>query len=252
VFGAYAEDYERWRPGYPAAAVDWLVPPGAARVADVGAGTGKLTGALLARGLQVAAVEPDPGMLAVLTRLHPGADPYLAGAQALPLPDTSLDAVLVAQAWHWFPHQQAVAEVRRVLRPGGWLALVWNGPHPREPWELELASLDPDNAGRDVAADRRTLDVAGLPAGELETATFPWTWPVSAADLRARLATHSAFVVMDADQRERRLGAAAAVVAAEARRRGTPTVQLRQVAGCVRWQPELTGRKAGSRREAGR
>ncbi len=60
-----------------AAAVDWLVPPGAARVADVGAGTGKLTGALLARGLQVAAVEPDPGMLAVLTRLHPGAEPYL-------------------------------------------------------------------------------------------------------------------------------------------------------------------------------
>ncbi len=247
MFGAYAEDYERWRPGYPAAAVDWLVPPGAARVADVGAGTGKLTGALLARGLQVAAVEPDPGMLAVLTRLHPGADPYLAGAQALPLPDASLDAVLVAQAWHWFPRQQAVAEVRRVLRLGGQLALVWNGPDPREPWELELASLDPDNAGPDGTADRRTLDLAGLPTDELETASFPWTWPIGAADLRARLATHSALAVMDVEQREHRLGAAAAVVAAEAKRRGTPTVPLRQVAGCVRWQPEPTGNQGRQR-----
>jgi len=76
-------------------------------------------------------------------------------------------------------------------------------------WKRRLACLDPDNAGRGVTADRRTVHLAGLPTGELETASFPWTWPISAADLRGRLATHSAFVMMDADQRERRLGAAA-------------------------------------------
>ncbi len=72
------------------------------------------------------------------------------------------------------------------LAAAGSTVLSW----PACPWELELARLDPDNAGRDVTADRRTLDVPDLPTDELETASFPWTWPISAADLRARLATH--------------------------------------------------------------
>ena len=105
VFGAFAEDYERWRPGYPSEAVDWLVPPQATRVVDAGAGTGKLTGLLLARGLQVVAVEPDAGMLAVLARVHPDAGVHLSGADQLLVGDASVDAVLVAQAWHWFPHE---------------------------------------------------------------------------------------------------------------------------------------------------
>lgn len=240
VFGAYAEDYERWRPCYPDAAVDWLVASAARRVADVGAGTGKLTRALLARGLQVAAVEPDPDMLAVLTRLHPGAEPHLGAAHALPLPDASVDAVLVADAWHWFPHDQAVAEVRRVLRPGGWLGLVFNGPDPRTSWELELTSLDPDRAAHDCGGDRQ-LYVPGLPADQLQAATFPWTRSISASDLRASLAMHSAFAMMEAAERERRLDAAAAVVAAEAERQNAPAVPLGQLARCVRWQPGSTG-----------
>jgi len=132
-FGAVAEAYERWRPAYPDVAVDWLVPPGAREVADVGAGTGKLTGLLLARGLQVTAVEPDEAMLGVLARVHPAAEARQAGADALPLADGAVDAVLVGQAWHWFPHARAAAEIRRVLRPGGWLGLVWNQTAPGEP-----------------------------------------------------------------------------------------------------------------------
>lgn len=133
VFGAHAEEYERWRPDYPAEAVAWLLPPGARRVADVGAGTGKLTAGLLAQGVEVVAVEPDPGMLAVLRRTYPAADAHLAGAERLPLPDRSVDAVTAGQAWHWFPPDRTVAEVRRVLRPGGrYVCLTPNrldGPH---------------------------------------------------------------------------------------------------------------------------
>ena len=239
TFGARAEEYERWRPSYPAGAVAWLVPPGAARVADVGAGTGKLTGALLALGLDVAAVEPDPAMLAVLRREHPAAVPYLAGAGALPLPDASVDAVLAGQAWHWFPHEQAVPEVRRVLRPGGWLGLIWNGPDPREAWEHELAGLDPDTAGRDFRADPvdDPFEVAGLAADELEWATFPWLREIDAPRLEGRLRTHSAFAVLPAGERERLIGAMVAVLSAEATRRGTPAVPLRQRAHCARWRP---------------
>jgi hypothetical protein len=108
VFGSFAEAYDRWRPGYPPDAIDWLVPPDATRIADVGAGTGKLTGSLLGRGLEVVAVEPDAGMLAVLQRRHPAAKATLAPAEDLPLDDASVDAVLVGQAWHWFDQEKAL------------------------------------------------------------------------------------------------------------------------------------------------
>ena len=238
-FGARAEEYERWRPSYPADAVAWLVPPGAVRVADVGAGTGKLTGPLLAFGLEVAAVEPDPAMLAVLRREHPAAVPYLAGADALPIPDASVDAVLAGQAWHWFPHEPAVAEVRRVLRPGGWLGLIWNGPDPRDVWEYDLARLDPDTAGRDFLAGPvgDPFEVDGLPPDELEWAVFPWVREIDGPTLAGRLRTHSAFAVLPADERERLIAAMVAVVTVEAARRGTPSVPLRQSAHCARWRP---------------
>jgi SAM-dependent methyltransferase len=239
TFGARAEEYERWRPSYPPEAVAWLVPPGAARVADVGAGTGKLTGPLLALGLEVVAVEPDPAMLAVLRREHPAAVPYLAGAEALPIPDASVDAVLAGQAWHWFPHERAVAEVRRVLRPDGWLGLVWNGPDPRDVWEYDLARLDPDTAGRDFVADPADdpFQVDGLPPDQLEWATFPWLRETDGPSLAGRLRTHSGFAVMPPAERERLIDAMVAVVTAEAARRGTPTVPLRQSSHCVRWRP---------------
>jgi SAM-dependent methyltransferase len=244
TFGARAEEYERWRPSYPPDAVAWLVPPGAARVADVGAGTGKLTGPLLAYGLEVVAVEPDPGMLAVLRREHPAAVPYLAGAEALPIPDAGVDAVLVGQAWHWFPHERAVAEVRRVLRPGGWLGLVWNGPDPRDVWEYDLARLDPDTAEHDYTVEPATdpFEVDGIPAAELEWATFRWLRELDAESLRGRLNTHSAFAVMAPDDRERLIDAMVAVLTAEAERRGTPTVPLRQSTHCARWRPGAAAR----------
>jgi len=238
VFGRFAEEYDRSRPGYPDAAVDWLLPPGARDVLDLGAGTGKLTASLLARGLSVTAVEPDPAMLAVLGRNHPAARAHQAGADALPLPDAAVDAVVVGQAWHWFPHEAAVAEVRRVLRPGGWLGLVWNAPEDQEPWEHELAGLDPDRALQahvPEAADGPP-EIEGLPSGELEETRVPWTWQVGPEDVRGMLATHSKVALMPEREREELLDASAAVVAAEAHRRGSETVGLHRVSLCVRWR----------------
>ena len=123
-FGRSAEAYERGRPGYPDAAVDRLVAalPGR-RVVDLAAGTGKLTRALVARGCDVVAVEPVAEMRALIA---PPARAVEGVAEATGLPDASADAVTVAQAFHWFDGPRALAEIHRVLRPGGVLALIWN------------------------------------------------------------------------------------------------------------------------------
>lgn len=126
AFGPTAAAYARSRPSYPEAAVDWLLSDGATRVLDLGAGTGKLTVALVSRGLDVVAIDPSAPMLAELRRACPGAEALEGRAEALPLPDASVEAVVVAQAWHWFDPAAAAAEITRVLRPGGALGLVWN------------------------------------------------------------------------------------------------------------------------------
>lgn len=137
-FGEQAGLYERARPDYPDAAVTWLV--GAARrVADVGAGTGKLTRVLRRLGREVVAVEPDAAMRAELVAAVPGVEVLAGTGEALPLPDTSVDAVTFGQAWHWVDPAAGSIEAARVLRPGGVLGLVWNA--------------------RDQQTDRRSRDV---------------------------------------------------------------------------------------------
>ena len=142
-FGAWADEYHDWRPTYPDAAVDWLLPPDAAQVAEVGAGTGKLTDRLVERDLELDVVEPDGRMLRVVERRHPGLRTHERERTDLPLGDASVDAVLVADAWHWFPKAEAAAEVARVLRPGGWLGCVWNVPALEHDWEWRALRLDP-------------------------------------------------------------------------------------------------------------
>jgi SAM-dependent methyltransferase len=129
-FGRAAEAYERGRPAYPAEAVAWLgdqleLGPGRT-VVDLAAGTGKLTRLLLPTGARVVAVEPVAGMRETLARVVPDAEILEGTAEAMPLPDGSADAVTVAQAFHWFSTAEALAEIHRVLRADGRLALVWN------------------------------------------------------------------------------------------------------------------------------
>ncbi len=108
---------------------------------DLGAGTGKLTTRLVERGLEVVAVDPIPEMLELLSNSLPDTPALLGTAEEIPLPDDSVDAVLVAQAWHWFDTERAVKEVARVLRPGGRLGLVWNARDERLGWVKDLGTI---------------------------------------------------------------------------------------------------------------
>jgi SAM-dependent methyltransferase len=125
-FGRVAEAYERGRPGYAEEALDALGLPASAVVLDLAAGTGKLTRQLVPRFARVLAVEPLEGMRAQLERIVPGAEVLAGTAESIPLEDDAVDAVFVGEAFHWFGNEVAVAEIARVLRPGGTLAVLFN------------------------------------------------------------------------------------------------------------------------------
>jgi SAM-dependent methyltransferase len=142
-FETAGDRYERGRPDYPAAAIDWLIAElgRPAVVADIGAGTGKLTRPLLERGLRVIAVEPVAGMRATLERTAPGADVRAGQAEALPLEDRSVDAVVAGQAFHWFANATALGEFARVLRADGRLGLIWNGRDLEQPLQAAIGRI---------------------------------------------------------------------------------------------------------------
>lgn len=139
-FTGLSEVYARARPGYPAECFEVLLralgPARSPVVADIGAGTGKFTAGLLERGLQVSAVEPNADMLSRL-EAGLGGDPRLstvrAPAEATGLPEASVDLVTVAQAFHWLDPQAFAAECRRILRPEGRVALIWNFRRAEDP-----------------------------------------------------------------------------------------------------------------------
>jgi ubiquinone/menaquinone biosynthesis C-methylase UbiE len=126
TFDDAAELYERVRPDFAAAAVEWALPHDARRVLDLGAGTGKLTEALVARGLDVIAIDPSPNMLDQLRAKLPTVDARVATSEQTGLADHSVDAVVAGSAFHWFTRPDADREIARVLRPGGAVALLWN------------------------------------------------------------------------------------------------------------------------------
>lgn len=140
-FGNVADHYDRARPTYPVGAVSWAVGPDARRVLDLGAGTGKLTRAALSLGLDVVAVEPDPGMRATFDEMTSGLVALAGSAEEIPLPDASLDAVIVGQAYHWFTPDRALPEIARVLKPGGAFAPMWNMRSADQEWTKRLDDI---------------------------------------------------------------------------------------------------------------
>lgn len=147
-YGQAAAIYARGRPGFPPEALHWLqrdlaLGPGKLAV-ELGAGTGKFTSVLTRTGANVVAVEPVPAMLAQLAAGQPGVKTLRASAQNLPLRSESADAVICAQSFHWFATAASLAEIHRVLKPGGTLGLIWNVRDTSIDWVMQLTRiLDP-------------------------------------------------------------------------------------------------------------
>jgi len=139
TFGAHADAYERARPEWPVEVARWFVPDGARLVVELGAGTGKLTRALSELGARVAAVEPDPRMLAVLR--EGGLEGMPGSAEEIPFADGEADVVVAGSCIHWFDLEQALPEIHRVLRPGGRFAFGWNHRDAREPGVERMQEL---------------------------------------------------------------------------------------------------------------
>jgi SAM-dependent methyltransferase len=199
-FGSQAAAYERGRPSYPPEAIDWLLPPGARDVLDLGAGTGKLTTRLAERGLDVIAVDPIAEMLEVLSNSLPDTPALLGTAEQIPLPDSHVDAVLVAQAWHWVDPERAIPEVARVLRPGGRLGLVWNTRDERLGWVKDLGRIighedDPFNSKVTLPA----------PFAGLERHHIEWTNYLTPQALIDLVASRSYCITAPAEARSKTL-----------------------------------------------
>jgi SAM-dependent methyltransferase len=169
-FDRAATEYEAARPTYPDALLELLPVDVSATVLDLGAGTGKLTRVLARRYAKVIAVEPLDNMRAILARVVPQAEALTGSAEQIPLPEASVDAVFAAQAFHWFATDAAVAEIARVLRPGGVFADVYNeseepSPLP-EAYKARIAEIfaEPRTGAED---DEREAVIRRGPFGEL-------------------------------------------------------------------------------------
>jgi SAM-dependent methyltransferase len=196
-FELVADLYERARPSYPQEAIDWLAGKiglgSASTVLDLGAGTGKLTRALVGTGARVIAVEPGDAMRAELERALPDVEALRGAAEAIPLPDHSVDSVAVGQAFHWFRQDEAIPELHRVLRPGGALGLLWNSRDPDAPVQQEISALissfvPPERADRDRWP--RAVEESPL-FTQVEQAHFEFVQELDADALCARIGSTS-------------------------------------------------------------
>jgi len=208
-FGSVAADYDRYRPPPPPQAIDWLIPPGSSALLDLAAGTGAVTRELIGRAPRIIAVEPDERMRAVLTARCPQAEVLDGRGEDIPLPDASVDAVVISSAWHWLDPERAVPEITRVLRSGGALGVIWVSRDTREPWVAEFNQLmresrEADRAPDERPAGRRRREVSfppGTPMSAVEEHAVEYTLPMTKDDLFGLLGTYSGVITLDPDRR---------------------------------------------------
>jgi SAM-dependent methyltransferase len=213
-FDRAAAEYERARPSYPADAVDHVVDRlgiGAGRrVLDLAAGTGKFTRLLVPSGAELVAVEPVAGMRGQLQSVIAGIEVHVGTAEAIPLDDESVDAVVCAQAFHWFDGSQALAEIGRVLRPGGGLAVVFNLRDDSVDWVRRLSEITGVDQAPRPHHDRSRAEFATQVAahggyGPVEVATFRNRQEMTEDLLVDRVASQSYVGAMADDERTRLL-----------------------------------------------
>jgi SAM-dependent methyltransferase len=201
-FGASARAYAEHRPDYSADAIAWCLA-GADRpvhdVLDLAAGTGALTGGLLAAGVSVTAVEPDEQMLAELRRRLPGVPAVLGRAEAIPVADGSTDAVLVGTAFHWFDLDRALPEIARVLRPGGVLGVLYSVPDTSVPWVAELDQVSRSSVSMPHEEPSGFPEYAGF--GPVALVGFAHSHRRTAESLTATIGTQSHTIVIGPDER---------------------------------------------------
>jgi SAM-dependent methyltransferase len=232
-FDAVAELYEAVRPGYPAWAVEWLVPSGARVVVDVGAGTGKFTRLLQGPGREISAVEPSQHMREQLVKALPGIHALAGSGERIPLEDGSADVVTFAQAWHWVDKEPASREVARVLRPGGILGLIWNLRDERVDWVRELGvAMHADGDGFTDATGR--ADVRD-PFGDPERADFPWLARYTRGGLLDLVRSRSYFILMSPDEQSATLAAVNGVLDRHPQAAGGEVFDLPYVTVCFRY-----------------
>ncbi|MCZ2803919.1 methyltransferase domain-containing protein [Modestobacter sp. VKM Ac-2983] len=225
-FGAVAADYAALRPTYPADVVGFLLGGAPRRVLDLGAGTGLLTDRLVAAGHEVVAVDLSGEMLAQLRERLPGVRVATGGAESIPLPDADVDAVVAGQAAHWFDVAPAAAELRRVLRPGGVVGLVWNTRDERVPWVRALGELLADEA-RDHEADQTVVArfAAELPA-EVEVLDSAVAQRLTHDQVVRGIGTRSYVATMDGARRVEFLGRVRELLSTHPDTRGRTQLEL--------------------------
>jgi SAM-dependent methyltransferase len=212
---------------YPAEALDWLLPDGGPRVLDLGAGTGRLTRQLRARGLDVVAVDPSGAMLSELRRAHPEVPVHRGDTARIPLPDASADVVLIAEAWQWPDPHRALPEIARVLTPGGRLGLIRNVRDESADWVARLGEIlggDGPDAGPRL----------GPPFGPLTRTWFRWGQTLTAAGLLGLAGSRSAMILLPADERAAVLAQIRQLLATHPALLGRDTFALPYVTECAR------------------
>jgi SAM-dependent methyltransferase len=220
-FGEIASQYERFRPGPPQEAVDWILPPGAKKVVDLGAGTGALSRVLISKVADLFAIEPDDRMRAVLAQEVPAVTTLSGRGESMPLPDASVDAVVASSSWHWMEPVSALNEVARVLVPGGVLGALWSGPDPDGAFAVQAqtmmqqVSLGSEGAGADDdlgalvtregsrSADQSLKIPFGLPFDQPELKIFAWKVALNADELVGLLGTFSWIILLSDERKER-------------------------------------------------
>lgn len=234
AFGHAAEDYERGRPGYPDEAIAWLVErlgvKPSTTVLDLAAGTGKLTRELVATGAAIVAVEPVEGMRRKLDDALPDVTVLDGTAEAIPLPDASVDAVAVGQAFHWFRGEEALREIHRVLRPGGGLGLVWNLRDESVDWVARLTEIVDRHRGDVPAAYERKEWMRPFLGTDLftplEEREFAFAQDLGEDDLLARVSSISFIAALAEEERERVLADVRELVATHPATRGRARIEL--------------------------